>query len=371
MSRGAPLDLGQFSGVQGILEQAVRQGAFPGASLAVGYKSELALLSAGKLSYDANATSVSPETIYDLASLTKVVASTAEAMLLVDRGRLDVQGTVARYLPEFVPPYDLAEDSLWSARSEIAVHHLLAHNSGLPAYERFFLRARTRAEVMEQALALPLEEPPGQRTLYSDIGFILLGEVLERLAKEPLDSFCVREIFQPLGMTDTCFKPARAIWDRIAPTEMDTSFRQRLIHGEVQDENAWVMGGVAGHAGLFSTARDLAAFCQLMLGGGKSKEQQLIQTATIREFTRAWPAREGAPRGLGWDKPSSPSSSGRYFSPSSYGHLGYTGTSLWIDPEKQLFIVFLTNRVHPDRTNDAIQAIRPAVHDAVIEAVTG
>ena len=235
--------------------------------------------------------------------------------------------------------------------------------------EWFFRRGRERAHVIEEALALPLEEPPGQKTVYSDVGFILLGEILERVAKEPLDAFCRREIFEPLGMQHTCFNPAAELQPRIAPTEQDDLFRKRLIWGEVQDENAWVMGGVAGHAGLFGTAGDLAAFCQMMLDEGKAGGKQLIQPGTIREFQYAWPAREGAPRGLGWDKPSKPSSSGRYFSPASYGHLGYTGTSIWIDPEKELFVVLLTNRIHPTRTNEAIKQIRPALHDAVVEAL--
>jgi CubicO group peptidase (beta-lactamase class C family) len=170
-------------------------------------------------------------------------------------------------------------------------------------------------------------------------------------------------------MRSACFNPSRELWERIAPTEQDDAFRKRLIRGEVQDENAWVMGGVAGHAGLFGAATDLAAFSQMMLRGGNADGRQLIQPATIQEFTRAYPAQQGSPRGLGWDKPSQPSSSGRHFSPASYGHMGYTGTSLWIDPEKELFVILLTNRIHPTRSNEAIKTIRPAVHDAVVEAL--
>ena len=153
------------------------------------------------------------------------------------------------------------------------------------------------------------------------------------------------------------------------PTEMDESFRNRLIRGEVQDENAWVMGGVAGHAGLFGTAGDLASFSQMMLEEGKANGSQLVQSATIREFNRAVQVPEGPSRGLGWDKPGDPSSSGRYFSPRSYGHLGYTGTSLWIDLQMALFVILLTNRIHPSRSNEAIREVRPAVHDAVVEAL--
>jgi CubicO group peptidase (beta-lactamase class C family) len=361
-----------------ILNKAVRERAFPGAVLAVGYESVLAILPAGRLSYDADSPPVTPETIYDLASLTKVVATTAAAMILIERRALSLGDPVARYLPDFVEPYDVATDPLWAARSEATVRHLLAHTSGLPAYERFFLRAREKSHVLEEACLLQLEEPPGAKTLYSDVGFILLGEILERVSKERLDAFCARAIFEPLGMQQTCFNPPQHLRERIAPTEMDESFRKRLIWGEVDDENAWVMGGVAGHAGLFGTAGDLARFSRMMLregriGGGAGVSEpdgkQLIQPATVREFTRAWPAARGAPRGLGWDKPGEPSSSGRYFTPAAYGHLGYTGTSIWIDPEKSLFVILLTNRVHPSRTNEAIKTVRPAVHDAVVESI--
>ena len=243
--------------------------------------------------------------------------------------------------------------------------------SGLPGYERFFLRAREKSHVLTEALALPLEESPGRKTVYSDVGFILLGALLEQASQQGLDAFCEAEMFAPLEMKDTRFNPPEGVWDRIAPTEQDAEFRKRLIRGEVHDENAWVMGGVAGHAGLFGTAGDLARFCAMMLAGGKANERQFLKRETIREFTRPWPAAEGAARGLGWDKPGEPASCGRRFSALSYGHLGFTGTSIWIDPEKELVVILLTNRVHPTRANDAIRQVRPAVHDAVVEAVIG
>ena len=367
MTQFAPLDPGAFPKAVEILNRSVAQRAFPGAVLAVGHPSRLAILPVGKLSYAETAAPTTAETIYDIASLTKVVATTTMAMILADRGRLPLDRPVAAFLPDFVPPYDNAEDPLWAARGEVTVRHLLAHTSGLPAYEKFFLRARRREHVLEEAVALPLEEPPGARTAYSDVGFILLGEILERVAREPLDTFSQREIFEPLNMRSTGFNPPAELRSRIAPTEQDDVFRKRLLCGEVEDENAWVMGGVAGHAGLFSTVGDLAAFCQWMLNQGAVGGKQLIPAATIREFTTACPAKQGAPRGLGWDKPSEPPSSGRHFSAASYGHLGYTGTSMWIDPERQLFVVLLTNRIHPTRANDAIHAIRPAVHDAAVE----
>ncbi|OFV91236.1 MAG: hypothetical protein A3H28_13360 [Acidobacteria bacterium RIFCSPLOWO2_02_FULL_61_28] len=373
----------RFEQARAVLRTAVEQRAFPGAVLAVGHQGKLAVLPLGRLTYADDASAVAPDTIYDLASLTKVVATTTAAMILVERGLLPLDRPVAFYLPDFIEPYDTAADPLWAARGEVTVRHLLAHTSGLPAYEQFFLRAREKSHVIEEALALPLEEAPGRKTLYSDVGFILLGEIIERASKQSLDVFCEKEIFAPLGMKDTRFNPPQPVWERIAPTEQDNEFRKRLVRGEVHDENAWVMGGVAGHAGLFGTAGDLASFCRMMLAGGKAPSEdaaQIVQPATIAEFTRAWPpvrsfgvgrpAAESSPRGLGWDKPSEPSSCGRHFSAASYGHLGFTGTSLWIDPEKDWFVILLTNRVHPSRTNEAIRQVRPAVHDAVVEALT-
>lgn len=351
------------------LEQAVADRVFPGAVLGVGLRGQQLTLSAGRLSYDARALAVTSQTIYDLASLTKVLATTTAAMILVDRGLLDIDRRVAEYLPDFIPANAHSTGPLWSAREKVTVRHLLAHTSGLPAYERFFLRARKKSHVIEEALALPLKQSPGQQAVYSDVGFILLGEVLERVAKQSLDSFSQQEIFEPLGMHSTCFNPPAELLPRIAPTEQDNLFRKRLICGEVQDENAWVMGGVAGHAGLFGTAGDLAAFCQMMLQQGNAGGTQLIQVTTVLEFTQALPCRQGDAHALGWGKRSEPSTSGRYFSPASYGHLGYTGTSIWIDPEKQLFVILLTNRIHPTRENDAIRAFRPAIHDAVVEAL--
>ena len=343
--------------------------AFPGAVLAVGRKNSSIILPVGRLSYAKDATQVQSNTIYDLASITKVVATTTAAMLLVDRGLLELDRPVGHYLEEFTRPFDIAIDPLWLSRNDVTVRHLLAHTSGLPAYERFFLNARNKSHMLEESFALPLEDLPGRKTVYSDIGFILLGEILELVAKQPLDVFFQTEIASSLAMADTQFNPPTAILGRIAPTEQDETFRKRLIRGEVHDENAWVMEGVAGHSGLFGTAEDLSLFCRMMLCEGKISDKQFLQLSTIREFTKYYPAEQGAPRGLGWDKPSEPSASGRYFSASSYGHLGYTGTSLWIDPEKDLFIILLTNRVHPSRENEMIKTIRPSVHDAVVEAM--
>ena len=200
---------------------------------------------------------------------------------------------------------------------------------------------------------------------YSDIGFIILGVALERLADEPLDSFCQREIFGPLAMSHTTFNPPSTLRESIPPTADDRTFRHRIIQGEVQDENASVLGGVASHAGLFSTADDQARFAHSMLNGG----HPILRPETVKLFTRRETAPEGTSRALGWDTPSAPSQSGKHFGPRSFGHLGYTGTSLWIDPDRQLSITLLTNRTWPDCQNQAIKQVRPAFHDAVVQAL--
>jgi CubicO group peptidase (beta-lactamase class C family) len=279
------------------------------------------------------------------------------AMILYERGLLDLEMPVISIVGEFS-----GEDP---HRDEVTLRMLLAHSSGLPAYEKLFLRARTHDQLLAAALATPLANDPGSNAEYSDIGFILLGLALERLADESLDRFCQREIFGPLALTHTTFNPAPELRPKIPPTADDQTFRHRIIQGEVQDENASILGGVAGHAGLFATAQDIATFAHAMLRGGSS----IVRPETISLFTARESSPEGTSRALGWDTPSAPSQSGRYFSSRSYGHLGYTGTSLWIDPQRNLSITLLTNRTWPDSTNQAIKHVRPKLHDAIIEAL--
>jgi CubicO group peptidase (beta-lactamase class C family) len=364
-----------FGSAFAILREAIAERAFPGASIAVTHRGHLVALKAlGHFTYDAVAPSfsrslrgdgdfdfeVSPSTLFDLASLTKVVATTPMAMLLYQRGLLDLDAPVAAIVPEFI--FDAEKDP---RRRKVTLRMLLAHSSGLPAYEKLFLKARTRDELLHAAFITPLAADPGARAEYSDIGFIILGIALERLADESLDRFCQREIFSPLTMTNTTFNPPAEIHKQIPPTCDDRTFRNRIIQGEVQDENASVLGGVAAHAGLFSTASDLAKFAHSMLDGGSP----ILRPETVSLFTRRESAPAATSRTLGWDTPSSPSQSGKYFSPQSFGHLGYTGTSLWIDPVRQLSITLLTNRTWPDCLNHAIKQIRPRFHDAVIESL--
>ena len=392
-----------------ILQDAIANRAFPAASIAVTHRGRLIALKAlGHFTYDdqivnagapflapfarSGGFNVNPSTLFDLASLTKIVATTPMAMILYDRGLLDLDAPVAAIIPEFTT--DSAKDQ---RRKQVTLRQLLTHSSGLPAYEKLFLKAHTRRELLHAAFTTPLTADPATRAEYSDIGFIILGVALERLADEPLDRFCQREIFAPLNMTNTTFNPPADLRPKIPPTadERETgkekcgagaparempaeqsqpsvsqqatrsTFRQKIIQGEVQDENACILGGVAGQAGLFSTAPALAKFAHSLLTGGHS----ILRPETIPLFTRRESAPPGTSRALGWDTPSRPSQSGKYFSPQSYGHLGYTGTSLWIDPTRQLSITLLTNRTWPDCSYQSIQQIRPKFHDAVIEAL--
>jgi len=352
----------RFRSAFDIVEKAIAARVFPACSLAVTFGGELVAHKAlGRFTYDPASPEVTTASIFDLASLTKVVATTAMAMILYERGLLDLEAPVTAVVPEFAS--GLGDND--ARHREVTLRMLLAHSSGLPAYEKLFLRAKTREDLLQAAFTTPLAAVPGARVEYSDIGFIILGIVLERLADESLDVFCQREIFGPLGMTHTTFNPAHALKDSIPPTAEDRTFRHRIIQGGVQDENASVLGGVAGHAGLFSTAEDLAIFAHAMLNGG----HPILRSSTIELFSRRESAPEGTSRALGWDTPSAPSQSGKYFSARSFGHLGYTGTSLWIDPERQLSISLLTNRTWPDCQNQAIKQVRPAFCDAVIEAL--
>jgi CubicO group peptidase (beta-lactamase class C family) len=349
---------GRFPSAFGILEKAIAARAFPACSLAVTFRGELVAHKAlGRFTYDPASREVTTASIFDLASLTKVLATTAVAMIVYERGLLDLEAPVTAIVPEFA--------DIDARRREITLRMLLAHSSGLPAYEKLFLRAETRKDLLQAAFTTQLAAAPGARAEYSDIGFIILGVVLERLADESLDTFCQREIFGPLGMAHTTFNPTHALKDSIPPTADDRTFRHRIIQGEVQDENASVLGGIAGHAGLFSTAEDLAIFAHAMLNGG----HPILRSTTVELFSRRESAPEGTSRALGWDTPSAPSQSGKYFSSRSFGHLGYTGTSLWIDPDRQLSISLLTNRTWADCQNQAIKQVRPAFCDAVMEAL--
>jgi serine-type D-Ala-D-Ala carboxypeptidase len=352
-----------FSSAFSILDAAVADRVFPGASIAVTQGGRLVALKAfGRSTYDLESPLIAIDTLFDLASVSKVVATTTVAMILYERGLLDLDAPVVGMVPEFAGAGAGDADA---RRRAITLRMLLAHSSGLPAYEKLFLKARTREQLLRAAFITPLVADPGTRAEYSDIGFMVLCEALERVAAETLDRFCQREVFGPLGMAHTTYNPPPEARAKIPPTQDDRTFRKRIIQGEVQDENASVLGGVAGQAGVFSTAEDIARFAHAMLGGGNP----ILRPQTVSLFTRRETAPAGSSRALGWDRPSPPSQSGKYFSTQSYGHLGYTGTSLWIDPVRELSVVLLTNRTWPDSSNWAIKQIRPKFHDAVVEAL--
>jgi CubicO group peptidase (beta-lactamase class C family) len=340
-----------------LLQDAVAEHVFPAASVAVSFEGKLVVREAlGRFTYEGTSPAVSPESIFDLASVSKVVATTTMAMILYQRGLLDLEAPVAMIVPEFL-------EGDRQTRQAVTLRMLLAHSSGLPAHEKFYLRVKSRDELLAAAYSTPLTAEPGTRVEYSDIGFIILGVALERIADETIDRFCQREIFGPLGMSQTAFNPPGTWCSSIPPTADDRSFRRRIIQGEVQDENASVLGGVAGHAGLFATASNLAVFAEALLRG------KVVRSDVLSQFTRREKTPSGTSRALGWDTPSAPSQSGKYLSEASFGHLGYTGTSLWIDPARQLSVTLLTNRTWPDCNNQAIKLVRPRFHDTVVESL--
>jgi len=348
-----------------VIEKAIADKGFPGATLAVGYRGKLAVRSFGKLSYDAKAAATAPTTMYDIASLTKVVATTTLVAKLAEGDfavPLDLDAKIERYLPEW-PSGPNAE---W--RHRVTLRHLLTHTSGLPPFKEYWRTSKNKQDTLTKIFAEPLDYEPGTKEVYSDLGIILMAEITERLTGRKLDDLARNYIFSPLGMQNTMYRPPKKLWPQIAPTEIDNNLRHRLVQGEVHDENAFAIGGVSGHAGLFSTAPDLAAFCQMLLNGGVYAHQRILRRATIAQFTTPQQL-SGGTRTLGWAVPTEGGSSGHYFSAHSFGHTGFTGTSIWIDPDRQLFVVLLTNRVHPTRENTKIQKARPALHDAVIQAL--
>ena len=352
-----------------VLEDAIAAHAFPGCAFGVLAGGEVVLQeSLGHFTYESDSPKVTPETAYDVASLTKAVSTTAAAMLLYQRGQFDLDTPLGELLPGFVVGRAPGERARY-----VTLRHLLAHNSGLPGYVEFFRTANTPAALYRACLELPLQTEPGERAEYSDPGFILLGKALEMLTGEYLAKWVQREVFAPLELLSTGFCPLPAIRPAIPPTEEDKTLRHRRIQGEVQDEHAWLLKGAAGHAGLFSNVPDLLRFASEILransgAGTEAVQSCLFSAATIEEFAEKQ-SPEGSSRALGWDTPSENSSSGRYFSPRTIGHLGFSGCSLWIDLEAEVAVVLLTNRTWPDRQNQLIREVRPVFHYAIRSAL--
>jgi serine-type D-Ala-D-Ala carboxypeptidase len=352
----------RFAEAYSVLNQAISEQAFPGAVFGVLAEGKVvALDGVGGFTYDPQAELVTASTVYDLASVTKAIATTSMAMLLYQNGALALEQPLVHFLPRFAQG-----EAAGSARHQVTLRMLLAHASGLPGYVRLFEGNARREELLAACLRLPLQSPPGTQAEYSDPGFILLGQVLEAIAGEGLEAFCAREVFTPLSMTSTCFRPPSDWRSAIPPTEEDLTFRRRVIQGEVQDENCFVLGGIGGHAGLFSNALDPLLYAACVLG-----QERLFSSETVQLFTTRAQLPPNSSRALGWDTPSQPSSSGKFFSRHSAGHLGYAGTSLWIDFEHHMAVVLLTNRTWPHRQSQAIRMVRPAFHDAVKKALKG
>ncbi len=359
----------------GLLDSAVAAGAAPGAVLAITYRGDRFVHGTGQLGADEPET-VGGATIYDLASLTKVVGLTTALMFAVGERAIDLDAPVQRYVPAFAGP----------AKDRVTVRMLLTHSSGLPAWRPLFREVPTRTDALALADTTPLESAPGARETYSDLGAIVLTQLVESVYHERLDALLERRLFQPLGMRSTDYLPPPTWRDRIAPTELDP-WRGRVLRGEVHDENAAIMDGVSGHAGLFASAEDLLVFAEWLItrwnegttahGNERTAASSSADTfprsvvpsfsrSVIREFTRRQTLVPGSTRALGWDTPAPGSSSGRLLPPSSFGHTGFTGTSIWIDPEHRLAIVLLSNRVNPTRDNPRWAPIRGKIADLVM-----
>lgn len=341
--------------LRAILERGIADSAFPGAIAVVGtHHGPLVTVAAGHLDWTPSPVP-DAHTLWDLASLTKVVGMTSAVMQLVEQQRIDLDAPVQRYLPEWTGAH----------KERVTVRDLLTHRAGLPPFRRYFALNVSPESTLTLVLTTPLDTLPGVRMVYSDIGAILLGKIVERVSGESLDTYLARRVFAPLGMTETMYRPAAALRGRIAPTEVDP-WRGRHLVGEVHDENAAALGGVSAHAGLFSSAHDLSHLAQAYLNGGVAPGGgRLASAATIRQFTQVADSTFSS-RALGWDTPSENSSAGHFIRRPAFGHTGFTGTSIWIAPQHDLFILLLTNRVNPTREHSRIGPVRIAVADAAM-----
>ena len=343
-----------------VIERGIRAGGYPGAAVVVGRKGAVVWEKGfGRVGWTAEAGRVEADrTMYDIASLTKVVGTTTAVMILFDEGKIRLDDRVVKFLPEFTG----------GGRELVTIRLLLEHRSGLPAGRDLWRIAHSAAEARTAVLQTPLIAPPGQSYEYSDLGADVLAFMVEAVTAQPLDQFLDARVFSLLGMKDTHFRPEASLRGRIAPTEL-TPPRGYPLRGEVHDENAYALGGVAGHAGLFSTASDLSIFAQMLLNGGTFAGTRIIADSTVALFTK----RAAGTRALGWDTCAGEYGCGKYMSANAYGHTGFTGTSLWIDPDRDMFVVLLTNRVHAAKARrpaKVISDVRADLADAAALAVT-
>ncbi len=344
------------------LNEQVADDVIPGGTMIVGRRSGISHATTFGTYADDDERPVTLNTIYDLASLTKVVGLTTATYMLLADGRLTLGTPIQTIVPEFEG----------SDKAAITVRHLLTHTSGLPAWIPLHLETANREDALDRIFHEPLTNTPGTEYVYSDLGAILMAQVVERVAGQPLDVFLQEKLFQPLNMVDTGFNPSSELLTRIAPTENDP-WRDRVVHGEVHDENAFHLGGVSGHAGLFSTAEDLAKFAEWMLSnfaGDTDAGLPNIPASELTQWTGLQSGPEGANRAIGWQKPApgGGNSAGTLLSADSFGHTGFTGTSIWIDPRNDFYLVMLTNRVHPTRENQRWLPLRGVITDMLMRA---
>ena len=372
----------EFQAVEDAFHEAVGQGVFPGAVVLVGRGEETVFAGAfGARSLVPEKTPMRPDTIFDLASLTKPLATAPAIMLLVREKKIRLEDRITRFFPNFGV----------LGKTHVTFRHLLAHSAGLPAWKAYYedvVRDQKRGKVnflashaakhyvFEQIHREKALSAPGAQALYSDLGYMLLGEVIEEITGWGLDRYCQDKLYKPMGLRSTSFidltqirtRRLQPVHEVIAPTE-DCPWRKRVLCGEVDDDNAYAMGGVAGHAGLFSNAEDIHRFV-LRLRRCLAGDDPQLPGELVREFLTRDASVAGSTFALGWDTPSAEnSSSGECFSPASVGHLGFTGTSIWWDLEKDCHIILLTNRVHPARSNDKIKTFRPQIHDLIMKTV--
>lgn len=343
-----------------VVERGITAGGYPGAAIVVGRRGSAVWEKGfGRLGWSATDPDVDAQTtIYDLASLTKVVGTTTALMMLFDDGKIQLDDPVSKFVPDFAG----------GNKDLVTIRMLLEHRSGLPAGRDIWRIASSPADARRAVIETPLVFRPGQYYEYSDLGADMLGFVVEGASGKPLDQFLLERVFTPLGMVNTGFRPNDSLRTRIAPTEVNPP-RGYPLHGEVHDENAYALGGVAGHAGIFSTAADLSVFAQMMLNGGEFQGKRLIADSTVSLFTK----RAAGTRALGWDTCGGKGSCGKYLSDRAYGHTGFTGTSLWIDPDREMFVILLTNRVHAARAKrpaTVIEDVRADLADAAVLSVT-
>jgi beta-N-acetylhexosaminidase len=361
--------ISDFPKLDDFIRQSIEKKVFPGAVLFI-LKEGMAIYNKayGHFDYDPQSPKAGVDTQYDLASLTKVLATTPAVLLLMENNLISLDDKLASFYLELIN----------KPLGRATIRDLLGHQSGLPAWKPFYDSCQDRAEVILQILQTELEYKVGEKSIYSDLGFILLGDIIERVSGLMLDYFCRDKIFQPMGLNNLNFLPSsfnqretkgksRSRYLKIPPTGFD-KFRNRIIHREVNDTNCYIMGGIAGHAGLFGNAQDVSAIAQLFLQKGIFNKTRIFKyrTADIA-IKKVNP--ELSERAMGWDMPSRNSTSGRYLSRESFGHLAFTGPSIWADPEKNLVITFLCNRSHPDPENNQMDNFRPRMHDLVIEAL--